>query len=377
MRPLSHGEYLSLRRFPALDGLRAVGALMVVQFHNDSTWPWVNGWLGVHIFFVLSGYLITTLMLREEERYGRVSIRDFYLRRIFRIMPVYFVVVAITVAMRVHQGHSATLDGRLPYYLTFMNELSPTGILVQTWTIGIEQKFYLVWPLLICSVMLLRRYRMATTAVLTVILVVFMPRPWNYAMVLYGVLLTGCLLAVIMHNERGYAVVKQLTRPWVALVVAVGFIGVHLGLGKIQWTPNQDRWVSLYGIAVAVLLPSLLGRGLPGRILANPVLRFIGDRSYSLYLIQGLAGMVARGLFPADHYGHTLALITALIALAMADLLYRWVEQPMIAVGRRLTGRRAPAAPGQVPATAIPAMAEPGGVDAMGAGTPQVPAPIR
>src|SRR5689334_3129720 len=83
-QPLSHSEYLALKRFPALDGLRAIAALMVVVFHNQGP-DWVQGWIGVQIFFVISGYLITTLMLREEDRSGQISFKRFYARRIFRI----------------------------------------------------------------------------------------------------------------------------------------------------------------------------------------------------------------------------------------------------------------------------------------------------
>ena len=73
-----------MRRFPALDGLRAIAAVIVVAFHfGGPRWTWLSGWVGVQLFFVLSGFLITTLMLREEESRGRVSLRSFYIRRVF------------------------------------------------------------------------------------------------------------------------------------------------------------------------------------------------------------------------------------------------------------------------------------------------------
>jgi peptidoglycan/LPS O-acetylase OafA/YrhL len=176
---------------------------------------------------------------------------------------------------------------------------------------------------------------------------VFLPNVPGFSFVHYDVLLFGCLLAIVMHDRRGFAVVRVLTVPWVAFAVAVGFIAAHVALTTVDGLPQQ-RWISLYAIALVVLLPGLLGHGLPARILANPVLRFIGDRSYSLYLTQILAGMVAQSLFPTDVRGHVLTLITAVIALAMADLLYRGVEQPMIRIGRRLTERReAPPLPAQ------------------------------
>ena len=89
MKSLTHADYLALRRFPALDGLRAIAAVLVVFFHYGGP-DWLQGWAGVQMFFVLSGFLITTLMLREERGTGRVSLSEFYLRRAFRILPVYW-----------------------------------------------------------------------------------------------------------------------------------------------------------------------------------------------------------------------------------------------------------------------------------------------
>jgi peptidoglycan/LPS O-acetylase OafA/YrhL len=360
MRALSYDEYLSLRRFPAFDGLRAIAALMVIFFHFDGKWAWVAGWLGVHVFFVLSGFLITTLMLREEATYGRVSIRDFYLRRAFRIIPAYYVVIAISWLVWVHMHHSPTFDGSLLYQLTFTSDLRTGAPFPHTWTVGVEQKFYLVWPLLAFSTVLLRRYRMVVTAVLAAGALIFLPSPHGYAVVHYFVLLMGCLLAMVMHDRRGFRVLSVLTSPLVALVVAVAFIAFHLALTTRIHGLTEQRVISLYAIALALLLPAVLRGGLPARFLANPVLKFIGDRSYSLYLVQILAAITAQALFPKDPRGHVHMLITVAIGLVVADVMYRWVEQPMIRLGRRLTARReAPPVPRQrVPddsETAVPA----------------------
>ena len=367
MRALSYDEYRSLRRFPAFDGLRAVAALMVIFFHFDGQWPWVAGWLGVHVFFVLSGFLITTLMLREEATYGRVSIRDFYLRRAFRIIPAYYAVIAISWLVWVHLNNSPSFDGALPYYLTFTSDLRNGAPLVHTWTIGVEQKFYLVWPLLAFSTVLLRRFRIVVTAGLALGILIFLPNPHGYAVVHYFVLLLGCLLAMVMHDRRGFRVLSVLTHPLAALVVAAGFIAFHLSLTTTIHGLTEQRLISLYAIALVLLLPALLRGGLPARLLANPVLRFIGDRSYSLYLVQVLAAITAQALFPKDPRGHVHMLITVLIGLVIADVLYRWVEQPMIQLGRRLTGRRARQAPAE-----IGRLQEPGRQEAPSAG-PRVP----
>ncbi|HEY2669961.1 MAG TPA: acyltransferase [Rugosimonospora sp.] len=342
---------MALRRFPALDGLRAIAALMVIAFHYDGRVDWLSGWIGVQVFFVLSGFLITTLMLREEARDATISLKKFYLRRVFRIMPVYFVLLAASTAISTRNTgyHSLHISAAMPYYVSFFNEFAPSSILFHTWTIGIEQKFYLVWPLIAFTALALKRARAALTAVLAFGVLAIEPlfAPSNSAdpFLPYGVLLLGCLVAIVMNNPKGFSALSFLTRPAVALAVALCFVGVHLGVARLTTTLNSQRIISIYAIAVAVLLPSLLGTGLPGRLLALAPMRFIGARSYSLYLVQSLAAHAAGGLLVVG--GHSRFVLVAVIALALADVLYRWVELPMIKVGRRFCETRKP--PGSVP----------------------------
>src|SRR3712207_525289 len=147
---MGHQEFRDLRRFPALDGLRGIAALMVVAFHyGGPTLGPLSGWLGVQLFFVLSGFLITTLALREEDRTGRLSFTGFYVRRLFRIVPVYLTVLVTVLALDVLRGaYEAGVGPNLWWYLTFTVEWLPEPVpFGQAWTLGIEEKFYLVWPL--------------------------------------------------------------------------------------------------------------------------------------------------------------------------------------------------------------------------------------
>src|SRR4051794_39111404 len=86
--PLDYDQFRGAHRFSSVDGVRGIAAVAVVMFHfGGPSFAWASGWLGVHVFFVLSGFIITTLALREEEKNGRISLRNFYVRRIFRIWP--------------------------------------------------------------------------------------------------------------------------------------------------------------------------------------------------------------------------------------------------------------------------------------------------
>src|SRR5690606_33976224 len=104
--------FLAVRYWPALDGLRAVSILLVVLFHTtDPVWQVIDGRMGVTLFFVISGFLITTLLLREEERRGQVSLRGFYIRRIFRIAPLYYLALGATLVLVLAMGVGERTDG--------------------------------------------------------------------------------------------------------------------------------------------------------------------------------------------------------------------------------------------------------------------------
>lgn len=337
-------EYRQARTFPALDGLRAVAASMVVVFHyGGPRLSFVQGWIGVHVFFALSGFLITTLALREVDRVGRLDLSAFYLRRIFRIVPVYLVVLALLVAQAELTGAGRVkMHAALPYYLTFLNELAPAAPYVQSWTLGIEQKFYLVWPLLAFGVAWRARGRAGAAIGAIVVLLAMWNVPWASS-VHYTVLLLGALLAIVLHQPRGFALVRPLLTPAGSVLAAVAFLAFHLQLRGLVARFGEPPVVVMYGLAVCVLLPAVLGPGPVRWLLSLRPMAFVGQRSYSLYLVQSLAHSAAVGMAGAvaAHKTPTAALITWVVAVLFADLLYRWVEQPLIAIGKRVSRHRA------------------------------------
>lgn len=334
-----------MRRFPALDGLRALAAVMVIAFHyGGPSWKWLTGWIGVHLFFVLSGFLITTLLLREEHRYGKVSLRAFYLRRFFRIMPVYLVVLFLYWGLARINGTAESVERGMKYYLLFLNELlSPNAPFLHSWTIGIEQKFYLFWPAIaFVAVAAVFRRRLVVTLCLLVLFIALIPPDiaWLSWPIHYVAILLGCLTAIIMHNPRAFALVRPLTHPVTATVVILAFVVVQV---CVQFWPTrlgQEALIGSYAAATAVLLPALLSRSVLARGLGLRPLVFVGERSYSLYLIQAIAARAAAGMMPAiAHRSTAFFMATTVVALLFADLMYRWIEVPLIEVGRRLAAR--------------------------------------
>jgi peptidoglycan/LPS O-acetylase OafA/YrhL len=172
---------------PALDGVRGVAIVLVVLFH----YPWGvtdaraffgnnpvhGGFLGVDAFFVLSGFLITTLLLQEHAKSGGVNLRRFYARRAFRLVPALVVLLVIAVFLHfllpagdVNRPETSGLLGMLFYVANWVSIYRPKalGITADTWSLAIEEQFYLLWPIVLV-LMLRRRLRTATIAVVTTV----------------------------------------------------------------------------------------------------------------------------------------------------------------------------------------------------------------
>jgi peptidoglycan/LPS O-acetylase OafA/YrhL len=249
----------------------------------------------------------------------------------------------LTVASAYHQGDSwLILKGHLTEYLSFMNEyhLNPDTPFIQSWTIGIEQKFYLVWPLALVLVGLLSRRLRIPLCIAAIALVTIR---WNTYLagngIRYSVLLIGALLALVLHSPRGFALLRPLTHPVAGAVLLAGVVYLHLSLPVlITYFHSELQPIFLYGLAIALLIPSLLGPGIGKAVLTLRPLVFIGERSYGLYLFQMLAATLVAALLP-DFMGKNptlTAVLVVLAALAIADLTHHRLEQPMIHLGRRL-----------------------------------------
>ena len=343
---MTHEQYLATKRFPALDGVRAIAAVLVIVFHyGGPSLSRANGWIGVHLFFVMSGFLITTLALREEDRNGRASLANFYVRRAFRILPVYYVIVAMIVAFLYLRGEIRTgFSKGLGWNAVFMGEFHPMTMFGQAWTLGVEQKFYILWPLLafaIAGLGFVKRLSLALGLV-TMLIVLVAVIPYASA---FASILVGCALAIALHYRKGFAALRVFTHPAVGIVVAAALVAVQMyiyEIGAFFHDEGNVYTVLGYVVLAALLVPSLVAGGSPLTwVLSLAPMRWIGERSYALYLIQQLAAAVVAAALPQFGTHRNLTAVAVTIAgLLMADVLYRWVELPMIDVGRRIIARR-------------------------------------
>src|SRR5215831_18491373 len=165
---------------PQLDGLRGISILMVLTAHVYAPgWPHLEGRYGVTVFFVLSGFLITRLLSHEESETGGISLAAFYVRRAFRLFPLYYLVLGVycvlILGLGMHTDGRNTFIDALPWYFTYMQDVpyfqhrtdfsSALHLpFYQSWSLGIEEKFYLLWPIVAFRVLRNPRSRIALAA---------------------------------------------------------------------------------------------------------------------------------------------------------------------------------------------------------------------
>jgi peptidoglycan/LPS O-acetylase OafA/YrhL len=338
-RELSFANYLADSHRPGFDGLRGIGFLMVVTAHIPSGPGFSDfpGWTGVWIFLVISGYLLTMLMLREEKRHDRIAFGPFLVRRFFRIVPSYWLAiliywVACYTLPSLADEYQAFME-RLPFYLAFLPEYAHTDvftIFVHTWTVGIELKFYLFFPPIVFLLIKDQNWRFGTTAVAAAVLLAIGSFNANS----YVALLFGVMLAFLLEREQTYAVVAMLTRA--PVVVPLAFVAALFWELRYKEVLPAVTLVATYLVAYVIV-----HRGAMLRVLSFRPLVYLGQRSYGAYLLHVLFIHIGYMAFGNDtKIG---GLLTALFCLAVtipaAELMYRLVERPGMDFARNFVAR--------------------------------------
>lgn len=281
---------------PALDGLRGIAVLSVLGMHTNHLFGFSvlpGGFLGVDIFFVLSGFLITSLLLEEYERSGDISLRRFYTRRALRLLPaltLFLITVFILSPYVLRATESAQTRAAVPIAFTYLTDIvisffgkQELGALHHTWSLAVEEQFYLFWPITLCILLKLgKRQALFFTIGLILLSALLKGLLWNgpdtVPRTYYGpdvradALMMGCLAAMAMKwsNPR----FKLLTIPAIALITVL-----------ILTASVFDSWLyfgmlTLIAFAIAVVIVNEL----ESKQLANPLLVWVGKLSYGIYL---------------------------------------------------------------------------------------------
>lgn len=399
------GQISRVPQMPGLDGMRALAVVAVMVYHANKTWLH-GGFLGVEVFFVISGYLITLLLIAEHERSGHVDLRQFWLRRFRRLLPALFVMLALlmvylAVAFRTAQGRTrGDILGGVFYISNWYQIWVGAGYtaseafapLRHLWSLAVEEQFYLIWPLVMVAI--LRRGRAnlprvalwlfgLAVAITAVVAVLYVPGDidsactpdnmhgyWSVAGrcvsvndALYlgtfsraGGLMLGAAFAMVWRpiaimrgpmRDKG----RQLDVLAVLGMAILGFLfwKIHLADPALTMLTGSrfDPWLFRGGLLVAGIATLMViaavthQRAVTGVLLGNPVLSWIGTRSYGLYLYHWPVYQIIR-----KEAGLSLSVtefvLAMLVTVPLTEASFRFVEMPVRqgAIGRWLRRER-------------------------------------
>ena len=352
-----------IRYIPAIDGLRAVAVIAVMLYHLGFNWI-PGGFLGVDLFFVISGYVITRLLLDSIQRSGGLDLRAFYMARIRRLLPpLVFMIITTTIVvgfwapdtMRRFLGDAPfALFGGMNWWLVFrqtdyFEAIGRPPLLQHTWSLGVEAQFYLVWPLILLLVL---RYfgknkipgaalliaAISGIALFLVSLQIDAASTSTVSHVYFGTdthsigLFLGAALAVSWIPQNLKESVTRKAQDFVDGIGIVGFLGIiaaFLFIDESDPTLYKIAFplVGLCGCAILISIVHPASRFAP--ILSSKPFVWIGERSYAIYLWHWVIFQITRPQYDLEGSDWALYALRVLIVFALADISLRLVELPV------------------------------------------------
>jgi peptidoglycan/LPS O-acetylase OafA/YrhL len=352
-----------IRYIPAIDGLRAVAVIAVMLYHLGFSWI-PGGFLGVDLFFVISGYVITRLLLDSIQRSGGLDLRAFYKARIRRLFPPLVFMIFVTIiyisiwapeTMRRFVSDSPfALFGGMNWWLVFrqtdyFDSISRPPLLQHTWSLGVEAQFYLIWPLILLLV--LRQFGKAKIpgaalfiaaisgiALLLVSYEVDAANASQVSHVYFGTdthsigLFLGAALAVSWVPQNLQEQVNRRAQDFIDGIGVIGFVGL---LGTFFLINESDPTLyklafplaGLFGCAILTSIVHPASRFAP--MLSSKVAVWIGERSYAIYLWHWVVFQVTRPAVDLEGSPWALYALRILVVFALADISLRLVELPV------------------------------------------------
>jgi peptidoglycan/LPS O-acetylase OafA/YrhL len=352
-----------IQYIPAIDGLRAVAVIAVMFYHLGFTWI-PGGFLGVDLFFVISGYVITRLLLDSIAQSGGLDLRGFYIARARRLLPaLVFMLVSTTIAIGIWAPDTIkrllidtpfSLSGTMNWWLVarhqdYFESIGRPPLLQHTWSLAVEAQFYFVWPLILYFI--LKRFgkkhiplaslAIAAASGIALLLVSFSLDASNASKVshvYFGTdthsigLFLGAALAVSWIPQNFTTQVTRKAQDFIDGVGFLGFVGIlaaFLLIDESQPTLYKIAFplAGLCGAAIIMSVVHPASRFAP--VLQNPVFLWIGERSYAIYLWHWVIFQVTRPSVDLAGKEWALYSLRILIVLALSDISLRYVELPI------------------------------------------------
>ena len=352
-----------IQYIPAIDGLRAVAVIVVMFYHLGFSWI-PGGFLGVDLFFVISGYVITRLLLDSIAQSGGLDLRGFYIARARRLLPaLLFMLISTTIAIgiwapdtikRLLTDTPFSLTGTMNWWLVahhqdYFESIGRPPLLQHTWSLAVEAQFYLVWPLILYFILKkfgkkhipLASLIIAAASGITLLFVSFSLDASNASKVshvYFGTdthsigLFLGAALAVSWIPQNFTKTVSRNAQNFIDGVGFLGFIGILTAFLFIDETQPTLYKIAfpLAGVCGAAIVMSVVhpaSRFAP--VLQNRVLLWIGERSYAIYLWHWVIFQVTRPSVDLAGKDWALYALRILIVLALSDISLRYIELPI------------------------------------------------
>ena len=352
-----------IRYIPAIDGLRGVAVVAVMLYHLGFSWI-PGGFLGVDLFFVISGYVITRLLLDSIARSGGLDLRAFYKARIRRLFPPLVFMILVTsiyvgiwapeTMRRFVSDAPFSLFGAMNWWLVFrhtdyFDSIARPPLLQHTWSLGVEAQFYLIWPLILLVVL---RYlgknkipgaalfiaAVSGIALLILSFQVDAASASQISHVYFGTdthsigLFLGAALAVSWIPQNLKENVERRAQDFIDGIGVIGFIGMiatFLFINESDPTLYKLAFplAGIFGCAIITSIVHPASRFAP--ILSSKIAVWIGERSYAIYLWHWVIFQVTRPAVDIEGSAWALTTLRVLIVLALADISLRLVELPI------------------------------------------------
>ena len=352
-----------IRHVPAIDGLRAVAVIAVILYHLDFSWI-PGGFLGVDLFFVISGYVITRLLLDSIQRSGGLDLRAFYAARFRRLLPPLLFMIFVTTiivgfwapdTMRRFLGDAPfAIFGAMNWWLIFretdyFESIGRPALLQHTWSLGVEAQFYVVWPLILLLVL---RYfgkkripfaalLIAITSGITLLIVSLQvdgSDASKVSHVYFGTdthsigLFLGAALAVSWIPQNLQETVSRRAQDYIDGIGVLGFLGIIAAFLFIDASDPTLYKIAfplagIFGVAILISIVHPASRFAP--ILSSKPFIWIGERSYAIYLWHWVIFQITRPEYDLEGSTWALYALRVLLVFALADISLRLVELPV------------------------------------------------
>ena len=352
-----------IRHVPAIDGLRAVAVIAVILYHLDFSWI-PGGFLGVDLFFVISGYVITRLLLDSIQRSGGLDLRAFYAARFRRLLPPLLFMIFVTTiivgfwapdTMRRFLGDAPfAIFGAMNWWLIFretdyFESIGRPALLQHTWSLGVEAQFYVVWPLILLLVL---RYfgkkripfaalLIAITSGITLLIVSLQvdgSDASKVSHVYFGTdthsigLFLGAALAVSWIPQNLQETVSRRAQDFIDGIGVFGFLGIIAAFLFIDASDPTLYKIAfplagIFGVAILISIVHPASRFAP--ILSSKPFIWIGERSYAIYLWHWVIFQITRPEYDLEGSTWALYALRVLLVFALADISLRLVELPV------------------------------------------------